>query len=81
MLYKAVLAGLLFSANVPVTIHHKGGTKAMQVNQQRTADGWVRLGNYRFEEGKNGEVIISNKGTDGMVEADAFKVELLKETR
>jgi hypothetical protein len=66
------------ATNVPLTIHYKGGTKTMKMNQQQTGDGWVPLGNYNFVEGKNGKIVITNEGADGMVEADAFKFELLK---
>lgn len=37
----------------------------------QTSGEWVNIGKYRFAEGRNGYVEISNKGADGVVVADA----------
>jgi hypothetical protein len=66
------------ATNVPVIIDYSGGSKTIKINQQKTGDGWVLLGNYPFLAGKKGKITITNEGVDGMVEADAFKFELVK---
>lgn len=66
------------ATNVPVTIDCASGSKAVIADQKNTGDGWVLLGTYPFEAGKKGKVTITNKGVDGMVQADAFKFELVK---
>jgi hypothetical protein len=66
------------ATNVPVTIEYSGGIKSFTANQKQTGDKWILLGTFPFEAGKKGKVTLTNHGADGLVEADAFKFELLK---
>ena len=66
------------ATNVPVTIEHTGGTKALKVDQRQTGDGWVMLGTYPFEAGIQGKITLATDGADGTVAADAFKFEWVK---
>jgi hypothetical protein len=66
------------ASNVPLKIDYSGGSKTVSANQQQTGNGWVLLGTFPFEAGKKGKVTLSNEGVNGMVEADAFKFELVK---
>jgi FAD dependent oxidoreductase len=59
--------GYIVSADDPVQTYFR-------VNQQKVPpiDGtWLSLGVFRFEEGKAGKVVITNKGVDGHVIIDA----------
>ena len=62
------------ATNVPVTVTHAGGEKAVTVNQQKkppTDGAFVSLGTFTFEKGKGGSVTVTNKGVDGYVVIDA----------
>lgn len=65
------------ASNVPIKIDFAGGTKTIIANQQQSGDGWVLLGTYKFESGNKACVTITNSNADGIVQADAFKLELL----
>ncbi len=68
------------ATNVPVTVKHAAGEKAVTVNQRKAPaiDGlWVSLGTFTFA-GKTGTVEISNKGTDGHVIIDAVQWQPVK---
>lgn len=65
------------ASNVPIKIDFAGGTKTIIANQQQSGDGWVLLGTYKFESGNKASVTITNSNADGIVQADAFKFELL----
>ncbi len=59
---------------VPVTVHHRGGTKTVVVNQRRKPeikDCWTSLGKFNFD--KLARVVVSNEGTKGYVMADAVQ--------
>jgi len=62
------------ATNVPYTITYaKGETKQGTIDQSINYGKWNSLGTYHFEKRTEGNVKISNKGTNGMVIADAFK--------
>lgn len=64
------------ASNVPVTIQHAEGRTVVHVDQtqQPPIDGiFVSLGRFRFEEGQDGSVTLSNEGTQGYVIADAVQ--------
>ncbi len=57
-------------------IRHTGGVTEVFVNHRRVGRGWVWLGNYFFEAGRDGYVEISNRcgaGDGGVVVADAIR--------
>lgn len=63
------------ATNVPVTIHHAGGTAVRQVNQRQKPDvdgHFVSLGRYRFEAGP-AVIVVGTAGTDGYVTVDAVR--------
>jgi hypothetical protein len=61
------------ATNVPVTIHHRGGSQRTQVNQrQAPTDGpFAELGVFEFGADQPALVIVKNDGTDGYVIVDA----------
>jgi hypothetical protein len=64
------------ATNVPVDIYYGDGgkRKTVTVNQRRSGgSGWVLLGKFTFNKGKQGYVQIRNAGTDGHVIADAIR--------
>jgi hypothetical protein len=64
------------ASNVPVTILHAAGETTMRVNQQNAPpvdSHFVSLGQFQFDEGNQGYVLISNAETDGYVIADAVQ--------
>jgi hypothetical protein len=64
------------ATNVPVTIKHADGEARVTVNQRKKApvqDVFQPVGTFRFAQGKAGEVVISNAGTDGYVTIDAVQ--------
>jgi hypothetical protein len=64
------------ATNVPVTIHHAGGTQTITLNQRRPpAEKRLLqpLGTFRFEQGRAGYVEISNADTNGHVIIDAVQ--------
>lgn len=64
------------ATNVPVTILHADGESTVLVNQRERPpiDGrFVSLGQFRFERGNQGSVLVSNEGTRNFVTADAIQ--------
>lgn len=64
------------STKTPVTIFHADGEELVRVNEKEAppVDGrFVSLGQFRFEKGGAGYVLVSNEGTDGLVSADAVQ--------
>ena len=59
-------------------IRHTGGESLVRVPHHMVGNGWVYLGNYYFEPGTNGSVLISNlrdpmDGSGAVVIADAIR--------
>jgi len=65
------------ASDAPFTIVHGGGQTTTRVNQQTRGGQWVSLGEYGFETGSGGRVILSDGILDlsKLVVADAVKVE------
>ena len=64
------------AANVPVTILHAGGETVVRVDQRKVPpieERLVVLGQFEFEKGNQGYVLISNEGTQQHVIADAVQ--------
>jgi hypothetical protein len=62
--------------SVPVTIRHADGEAKVTINQTKkppVQDLLQSVGTFRFEQGKNGYVEISNAGTTGYVVIDAVQ--------
>ncbi|QDU77491.1 Xanthan lyase precursor [Bremerella volcania] len=60
------------ASNLPVTIRHAAGEQRVVVNQREKPsidEIFVSLGKFRFDQ--QGEVVVSNEGTDGHVIIDA----------
>ena len=64
------------AAAVPVLILHAGGETVVRIDQRQVPPiegGFVSLGQFRFEKGNQGYVLVSNEGTQGHVIADAVQ--------
>lgn len=64
------------ATNVPVTIEHAGGTKAIAVDQRQVPPIqklFISLGTYSFRQEKPAVVRLSNEQTNGYVIADAVQ--------
>ncbi|MCH8527546.1 MAG: right-handed parallel beta-helix repeat-containing protein [Kiritimatiellae bacterium] len=61
------------ASNVPIDITHANGTDYISLDQRTGGGQWVLLGTYTFNAGSDGNVLISNTGTNGFVIADAVK--------
>jgi hypothetical protein len=64
------------ATNVPVTVHHADGSETVLVNQRRSPSiqgAFLSLGTHRFNKGRRGAVVISNRDTDGHVIIDAVQ--------
>jgi hypothetical protein len=62
--------------NAAVTVYASDGVKELKVDlTQKPADNsyWYSLGRFQFEKGTKGKVVISNKGADGVIVADAVR--------
>lgn len=61
--------------DVPVTIHHRDGDANVRVDQTKGGKvfPFVPIGEYRFDAGTNGWLMVSNQGTDGFVVVDAAR--------
>ncbi|HVJ46606.1 MAG TPA: FAD-dependent oxidoreductase, partial [Luteolibacter sp.] len=57
--------------NAPFTITHAGGTENLTINQRENGNQWNLIGEWNFNAGTSGNVLISNAGTNGYVIADA----------
>lgn len=65
------------STKTPISVISADGEKTVMVNQSVApplAKGFYTLGVYRFEKGRAGAVVISGKGADGNIHADAVQV-------
>lgn len=60
------------ATNMPVTINHQGGTRTIPVNLRQNMGQWYLLGEFDFEKGSSGSVVITNNADDNIV-ADAVK--------
>jgi hypothetical protein len=56
-------------------VHHTGGVTSVEVNQQIWGGGWVFLGDFFFDAGTGGKVVLANGGSDPtkFVIADAIR--------
>lgn len=63
------------ASKVPVTIHHRNGETVVILDQRvkSTVFPFVPVGEYTFDAGTEGFVLISNEGTDGYVLYDAVR--------
>jgi hypothetical protein len=62
--------------NVPVTVHAANETRTVLIDQTEppTIDNvFASLGDFEFEAGTHGAVVISNQGTEGFVTIDAVR--------
>lgn len=62
------------ATNAPYTVNYAGGQTTVRVNQEQNGGKWMLLGTFPFEEGRNGNVVLSNDA-DEYVSADAVKFE------
>lgn len=62
------------ATNVPVLLTHATGNQSFTVNQQQEGL-WVPLGSYAFSTGGSGSILIETTGTNGVVVADAVRLE------
>ena len=65
------------SSKTPVTVNSAGGAVTINVNQKVAPPldkGFFGLGVFRFEAGKPGSVVVTNKGIDGNAHIDAVQV-------
>jgi hypothetical protein len=65
------------SSKTPVTVNSADGAVTITVNQRVApplARGFFGLGVFRFEAGKPGTVVVTNKGIDGNAHIDAVQV-------
>ncbi|MEM8799893.1 MAG: glycosyl hydrolase family 28-related protein [Pseudomonadota bacterium] len=46
-----------------VTVHHNDGETTTTVDQTVSSDGWVKLGQFRFDRTKNPELVVTVEGT------------------
>ncbi len=63
------------AADAHFEIHHAGGTTNVEVNQQIWGGGWVFLGEFHFDAGTSGKVVLLNRSSDPtkVVVADALR--------
>lgn len=69
------------STKTQVTISHSDGDSLVLVNQQKVPEHWGRfhsLGEFSFDKNSSHFVTVSNKGSDGLVVADAVEWFLLE---
>jgi hypothetical protein len=59
--------------NVPVDVNYAGGTTTFTVNQKLNGGTWVLLGNFAFNIGTAGNVLVRDDGANGYVIADAVQ--------
>jgi len=58
---------------VPYSITHRDGVKILTVDQSQNTGQWNYLGRYYFQEGRVGNVTLSNQVSSGIVLSDAIK--------
>jgi hypothetical protein len=64
------------ATNVPVTVRHAGGETKLTINERKKApiDGlFFPLGQFKFSDGQDAIVEVSNEGTNGHVIIDAVQ--------
>jgi len=62
------------ATNVPITIEYAEGVKNLSINQRIPSKlGFVSLGSFSFKKDIPAIILISNKGTNGFVIADAVQ--------
>jgi hypothetical protein len=64
------------ASNVPVTVFSAADEKTIIVDMRKTPpieERFISLGTFRFEATKQGLVLISNEGTNGVLTADAVQ--------
>jgi hypothetical protein len=62
------------ASNAPYTVTYGGGQTRMIPIDQRTDGGrWIHIGDFEYQEGEEGSVVLSNNA-DGYVIADAIKI-------
>ena len=57
------------------TVMHNFGTDTVFINQERAKGTWVNVGRYYYNSGKVAGIMVSNKIAEGLVVADAVKIE------
>jgi hypothetical protein len=65
------------ASNVPITVIAADGEKQVTVNEQQAPTlehGFALLGVFRFDAGKAGAVVVTDKGVKGIVAIDAVQV-------
>ncbi|MBN1901196.1 DUF2961 domain-containing protein [Candidatus Sumerlaeota bacterium] len=60
------------ATNAPLIIHHAKGEDVATINLKQNCGKWNYIGEYKFQKGRSGFVMISNNA-DGNVLADAVK--------
>lgn len=60
------------ASNVPIEIHHRGGTSPVMVDQRSNGSRWNLLGTFDFDGPVR--VVVKNDWTDGFVIADAVRL-------
>ena len=58
--------------HAPYTIHHAKGKEVLRVNQEQNGGKWMLLGEYDFDSGTSGNVVLSNDANEFVV-ADAVE--------
>ena len=63
------------STEAVFVVHHSGGISRVQVDQSEVGNSWVFLGEFHFEAGTAGAVVLSNQGSAAskVVVADAVR--------
>lgn len=59
------------ATQTPLTVKAGSTTRNITLNTQTQVNEWIEAGTYEFPAGKNSYVEVSNRGTDGIVVADA----------
>ena len=80
----AYTAGETRATNVPITILHAAGETTIHVNERRPPpidSHFISLGQFDFEQGNQGYVIVATSNTDGHVIADAVQFILVDDFR
>jgi len=58
---------------VPVDVIHSGGIDTITIDESTPGGDWAYLGNYTFDAGAGGGVLVYTEGTDQYVVADATR--------
>jgi hyaluronate lyase len=59
----------------PFTVNHASGSDTILVDQGDTSlfGGWISLGEFTFDAGTSGSVVLSDDGANGRIIADAVR--------